>query len=144
VATTVIDAGLFALCTLVLAGTALVAARWTCGAIGAVANFALNRAWAFRARNGSPGPQAARYGLTAFAAVSLATLAWWLLREATGWDPRLLHLMSMAVVWVAFTYPLLRSWVLPASTTLSAGAGGSLARRRRDAGGQGDCYSASA
>lgn len=117
-ASTAVDAGLFCLCTLLLAGgTALLAARWACGAIGAVSNFTLNRCWVFRARfgrtNGIWG-QAGRYAVTALSAVSLATLAWWLLRRIIGGDPRLLHILSLALVWVCFTYPLLRGWVFRA------------------------------
>lgn len=110
-ATTALDAGLFALGTVVLAGPALVAMRWISGAVGAAANFSLNRAWAFRGPGGCVARQAARYAATALAAVTLATLAWWALRAATGWDPRLLHLVSLAGVWFAFTFPVMRAWV---------------------------------
>lgn len=111
VATTVLDAGLFALGTLVLAGPALVAARWASGAVGAAANFALNRTWVFRPRDERARGQALRYAAAAACAVTLATGLWWLLRSATGWDPRLLHLASMAAIWLAFTFPVMRDWV---------------------------------
>ncbi|MBI5500266.1 MAG: GtrA family protein [Deltaproteobacteria bacterium] len=111
VATTALDAGLFALATLFLAGPALAAARWTSGAIGAIANFALNRRWAFRTRDQAALPQLGRYAVAASAAVTLATLVWWSLHAATGWDPRLLQLASMAIVWLGFTWPVLRRWV---------------------------------
>ena len=111
VATTVLDAGLFALATPLLAGPALTAARWGSGAIGAVANFALHRRWAFRARGEPALPQLGRYAAAAGAAVPLATLVWWLLLAATGWDPRLLQLASMALVWLGFTFPILHRWV---------------------------------
>jgi putative flippase GtrA len=110
-ATTALDAGLFALGTLFLVGPALLALRWLSGAVGAVANFSLNRAWAFRGPGGHAARQAGRYAVTALAAVTLATLVWWALRAATGWDPRLLHLASLAGVWLVFTYPVLRAWV---------------------------------
>lgn len=110
-ATTALDAGLFALGTLFLVGPALLALRWLSGAVGAVANFSLNRAWAFRGLGGHAARQAGRYAVTALAAVTLATLAWWALRAVTGWDPRLLHLVSLAGVWLVFTYPVLRAWV---------------------------------
>jgi putative flippase GtrA len=109
--TTVIDAGLFAVCAALLCGLTLVWARWVCGAIGAVCNFALNRAWAFRARRALVLPQLGRYGLMAILSVSLATLVWWLLRLTTGLDPRLLHLMSLGLVWLCFSFPMLRGWV---------------------------------
>ncbi len=113
--TTALDAGLFALCLLTLAGRTLLVARWVCGAVGAVANFALNRGWTFDAgRAGTGRRQLCRYALTAAAAVTLATAIWWLLGLCCGWDPRLLHLLSMALVWVGFTYPLLRRWVFVA------------------------------
>ncbi|MBN1771627.1 MAG: GtrA family protein [Deltaproteobacteria bacterium] len=110
-ATTALDAGLFALGTLFLVGPALLVMRWLSGAVGAVANFLLNRAWAFRGPRGHAARQAGRYALTALGAVTLATLVWWALRGATGWDPRLLHLASLAGVWLAFTFPVMRAWV---------------------------------
>jgi putative flippase GtrA len=119
--TTVIDAGLFAVCAALLpsafrlptpdCGLTLVWARWACGAIGAICNFTLNRAWAFRARRALILPQLGRYGVMALASVSLATLIWWLLRVATGLDPRLLHLLSLGLVWLCFSFPMLRGWV---------------------------------
>jgi putative flippase GtrA len=115
VATTALDAGLFALCTLLMVGPALLAARWGSGAVGAVANFVLNRRWAFRARGTRAAPQVGRYSVTALVAVSLATAVWWLLHATTGWDPRLLHILSMAAVWLAFTFPVLRAWVFRAT-----------------------------
>ncbi len=111
-ASTVLDAGLFAVCTLFWAGgVALLIARWVCGALGAAGNFSLNRAWAFGARRQGLFSQAARYTLTAVISVSLATGLWWLLVRLTGWDPRLIHLLSLGLVWLGFTFPLLRSWV---------------------------------
>jgi putative flippase GtrA len=128
-ATTALDAGLFALCTLVLVGPLLVLARWLCGALGAASNFLLNRVWAFGARRGRLWAQGLRYAATALVAVTLATALWWLLLQLTGWDPRLLHPLSLALVWLGFTFPTLRRWVFrrqagrrPART---AGAGGS-------------------
>lgn len=110
-ATTAVDAGLFALCTLALASSALLWARWLCGAIGAVCNFALNRVWAFRSRHDAAWGQLWKYGVTAAMSVTLATLVWWGLRFLTGWDPRVLHLMSLGLVWLVVSYPLLRRWV---------------------------------
>ncbi len=114
--TTLIDFGLFSLCALVALGSALTWARWLSGAVGAVCNFALNRGWAFHSHDRA-APQALRYGLTALAAVSAATLLFAGLRLATPWDPRLLHLLSLGLVWVGFTFPMLRAWVFrrPAS-----------------------------
>jgi putative flippase GtrA len=130
--TTALDAGLFALATLFLAGPPLTAARWGTGALGAVANFLLNRRWAFRVRGQAALPQAGRYALTALAAVSLATAIWWMLSAATGRDPRLLHLASLGVVWLGFTFPVLRAWVfvVPRSTS-SAAAPGAAGRSSR-------------
>lgn len=115
-ATTLLDAGLFALCTLLFAGgAALLAARWLCGAVGAVANFSLNRAWAFDADGQGLLGQVGRYAVTSLAAISLATAVWWLLRLTTGWDPRALHLLSLGLIWVAFTFPVMRRWVFGAT-----------------------------
>jgi putative flippase GtrA len=109
---TALDFGLFALCTFLTAGlTALAVARWVTGALGAGCNFALNRAWAFKSTDSGVWGQAWRYALAAVSAVSIATLLWIFIHSATGWDPRLVHLVSMALVWLGFTYPLLRGWV---------------------------------
>lgn len=108
---TAVDAGLFALASLALAGAALVTARWWAGAMGALANFGLNRCWAFRQAGSTLGRQATRYAVTAALAVTLATALWWVLASTTTLDIRLLHLVSMAAVWLAFTFPLLRGWV---------------------------------
>ena len=110
--TTLIDLGLFSLLTLVVAGTgALIAARGLSGAIGAASNFALNRLVAFRSNGEGLVGQIGRYAVTALASVTLATVAFALLRGATGLDPRLLHPASLALVWLIFTYPMLRGFV---------------------------------
>ena len=114
-ATTVLDAGLFMICALLLSGPALLLARWLCGGVGALSNFALNRAWAFRERRGGAGGQLGRYALMAAAAVTLATALWWGLCRGVGLGPRLAHITSMALVWCGFTLPLLRGWVFRAS-----------------------------
>ena len=115
--TTVLDVGLFALFSFLLVGPALLIARWFCGAIGAVANFTANRLWAFSdsGKKQQAGQQLGRYALVAVSAVSLATAIWWILGRLTGGDPRLLHVISMALVWLGFTFPLLRRWVFSAS-----------------------------
>ena len=119
---TALDFGLFALCTFLTAGlTALAVARWVTGALGALCNFALNRVWAFKSTGGSLIGQAWRYALAAVSAVSLATLLWVLIHSLTGWDPRLVHLVSMALVWLGFTYPLLRGWVFANGSGRMAG-----------------------
>jgi putative flippase GtrA len=114
-ATTALDAGLFALCALTLVGKSLLVARWVCGAVGALANFLLNRGWAFRCREAGVAAAAGRYAVTALAAVSIATGLFWGLTALLAWDPRALHLLSMAAVWLTFTYPLLRRWVFAPS-----------------------------
>jgi putative flippase GtrA len=140
IASTALDAGLFALATLTFGGLALVAARWITGALGAIANFALNKRWAFAERS-SPAKatraqvaQGGRYALVALLSVSLGTGLWWLLHALTGADPRLLQLLTMAVVWLLFSYPLMRRWVFATSTSQapqsSGGAGRSNSRVR--------------
>jgi len=115
--TTVLEVTLFALCTLMWAKTTtLVVARWVCGSVGAGSNFTLNRYWTFRRRNGDMKGaawlhQAGRYAVTALVAVSAATSLWWILVWATSYDPRIMHLVSMAVVWIFFTFPLMNRWV---------------------------------
>jgi putative flippase GtrA len=122
--TTSFEILLFALTTLILAGHALLCARWIVGALGAVANFLLNRVWAFRATGAQDGArsQAFRYGTTALISVSLATALWWALKLFTGLDVRLLHITSMAVVWLVFTFPMLRGWVFSARSPASYGS----------------------
>ena len=128
--TTVLDAGLFALCTLFFAGgAALLLARWLCGAVGAVANFSLNRAWAFDARGAGVLRQAGRYALTSLLAISLATAVWWLLRLTTGWDPRALHLLSLGLIWLGFTFPMMKRWVFRAPPAAKPLAGHTWCRR---------------
>ncbi|HOX45401.1 MAG TPA: GtrA family protein [Myxococcota bacterium] len=114
-ASTALDLGLFALLSLVLVGArGLVLARWVCGALGAAANFLANRRFAFRASAEPWARQAGRFAVTAAVAVSLATLLWWALWRWTGWDPRLLHPMSLAAIWLLFTFPAMRVWVFRA------------------------------
>ena len=110
-----LDAGLFALCTLVwTGGQALVLARWICAALSAVGNFAGNRSFAFGSAQ-PLGRQLGRYGLAALVGISLTTATWWALATSTGWDPRLTHLISLILVWAGFTFPVLRRWVFPAA-----------------------------
>jgi putative flippase GtrA len=107
-----LDAGLFGLCTLIWAGgVALLVARWLCAAASALLNFTGNRRWVFARRGGRFDRQLARYSLAALAGISLATLVWWALVGWTAWDPRLLHLISLSLVWLGFTFPVLRGWV---------------------------------
>ncbi len=118
-ATTALDVGLFALCTLFFAGgAALLAARWLCGAVGALANFSLNRAWAFEGARGRGAlGQAGRYAVTSLLAITLASAIWWLLQLTTAWDPRALHLLSLGLIWLSFTFPVMRRWVFARTST---------------------------
>lgn len=114
-ATTALDWTLFCLAALWATGAgALLLARWMSGAVGATANYALNRRWAFRARGEPKATQALRYAVTALTAVTLATLLFGVLHAATGASPRLLHPVSLAGVWLVFTFPLLSRWVFRA------------------------------
>lgn len=106
------EIAVFALCTVLIAGgSALVVARWVCGLVGGVGNFLLNRLWAFGAARAPARGQVARFAATALTAVSLATACWYVLYTLTGWDPRLVHVASIVIVWMTFTYPVLRGWV---------------------------------
>lgn len=106
-----IDAGLFALCTLFWAGiSALVIARGACACSSAVFNFAANRSWAFKS-TGKVRKQLLRYIAAAAMGIGLATGTWWFIQSSTGWNPRLVHLLSLVLVWALFTYPVLRRWV---------------------------------
>lgn len=114
VVTAALDLGLFLLLALLLSGTLVVVARWISGAAGALSNFVINRRWAFAARGARDGKardQLARYAFVALGAVTLATFVFALLKTRTHLDLRIAHLASMALVWAAFTYPLLRVWV---------------------------------
>jgi putative flippase GtrA len=110
--TTTLDLLLFVICLqLFVAGSALVLARWACGAIGATANLLLNRRWAFSATGERLSGQALRYTVIALGSVSLATAVWYLLQRYTPLDPRVLHPISLFLVWPVFTFPMLRKWV---------------------------------
>ena len=106
-----IDAGLFALCTLLWAGlSALVVARGACACSSAVFNFAANRSWAFKS-TGKVRGQLLRYIAAATSGIGIATGTWWFIQSRTGWNPRIVHLLSLVLVWALFTYPVLRRWV---------------------------------
>lgn len=112
--TSALDLGLFVLSSLFVSGALLVVARWFSGAVGALANFAINRRWAFAAKGAArerPARQLSRYAIVAGGAVTIATFVFALLKLTTPLDLRLLHLASLALVWALFTYPLLRGWV---------------------------------
>lgn len=112
--TSALDVGLFALASTFVGGLALLLARWLTSAVGALANFAINRRWAFAASDAEHAKlsrQAARYGCVALVSITLGTASWWLMRQLTPWDPRLLHVLSLALVWLVFTFPALRGWV---------------------------------
>lgn len=110
--TTALDLLLFLVCLhLVVAGSALVLARWICGAVGASANLLLNRRWVFGAAGDKLAGQALRYAIMAVGSVTLATLVWFGLNKFTALDPRILHPISLFVVWPLFTFPMLRIWV---------------------------------
>jgi putative flippase GtrA len=94
-----------------MAQRTLVAARWLVGAGGATVNFVLNRRWALGRRDLSSRRQGLRYAVTAFPAVCLGTFIGWLGLISTHWDPRLLHVLSMILVWLSFTYPMFKRWV---------------------------------
>ena len=111
VITTALDVALFALCTVTLAKHHLTAARAACALVGALANFALNRAWAFRHWYSGPASRLGRYAVTALTAVVIGTALWHLLWHTTHADPRLLQLISMALIWALFTFPMFRAWV---------------------------------
>jgi putative flippase GtrA len=112
VCTMTLDMSLFALCFALIhsTGTLLLLARFFCGALGALSNFLLNRRLAFRSE-GSPLEELGKYAIVAASAVTLATLLWWILDRQTAIDPRVLHPLSAALVWLGFTYPMLKKWV---------------------------------
>ncbi len=106
-----IDAGLFAACTLFWAGmSVLVIARGLCACASAIFNFMANRSWAFNS-TGKVRKQLIRYVVAAATGIGMTTTTWWLIQSRTGWNPRLVHLLSLLLVWMFFTYPVLRRWV---------------------------------
>ena len=109
-----IDAGLFAFVTLFWAGMGtLVIARGVCAGTSAVFNFLANRTWAFKSK-GKMRKQLTRYVLAAVAGIGMTTATWWFIQSRTGWNPRLVHLLSLVLVWAFFTFPVLRRWVFVA------------------------------
>lgn len=105
------ELAVFSVCSFVLVGPALLAARWLVGATGASVNFVFNRRWAFEATHERKRAQSARFAVTALLAVSLGTTLFWAAGVLTHADPRALHGLSMGTVWVAFTYPMMKRWV---------------------------------
>lgn len=97
------------------AGGRLVLLRWGAGLVGAVANFALNRNLVFapasKVGTKTRHSSAIRYAVTALTAVTLSTILWETLVALTRLDVRLLHPVSMAVVWLIFTFPTMKRWV---------------------------------
>lgn len=102
----------FCICSVLIAGPVLMAARWLLGVTGAVANFTLNRRWAFaESRAHDATAQGLRYALTVGAGVTLATLLWWAVVSLTDWNTRVVHVVTMMAVWLSFTYPMFKVWV---------------------------------
>ncbi len=103
---------LFGIASALMVGPILLALRWMLGATGAVANFTLNRRWAFETdEQTNTAAQGLRFAVTALCGVSMSTALWWAVVQQTGWDPRVVHLVTMISVWFVFTYPMFKLWV---------------------------------
>ncbi len=113
-ATGSLELALFAACTLVLPAKRLVVARWAVGAFGSSLNYVVNRRWAFGRRDDRKRAQGVRFALTTLTSITLATAAWARI-AGTGLDPRLAHVLSVALVWPLFTFPMMRRWVFRAT-----------------------------
>jgi putative flippase GtrA len=83
---------------------------------GAVANFALGRAWVFRLHAGHWTGQAARYALVSGASAAFNTLGEWLLHDTArvAYVPaRLLVSLAVSLLW---NFPVQRRFVFREST----------------------------
>lgn len=101
--------------SILVSGPILVLARWIGGLVGGGLNYGLNRWWVFGRGAGRPSSegmkQMGRFGATAVGSVTISTTVWVLLYTVTGADPRVLHPVAMMLVWLVFTFPVLKLWV---------------------------------
>jgi putative flippase GtrA len=109
VATAVDFATMIALVELAGARAPVATAVGACS--GAVTNFALGRTWAFGARDGAIGPQAARYAVVSSASAAWNAFGEWLAHDVANVPYVLARACVALVVSLAWNYPMQRWFV---------------------------------
>jgi putative flippase GtrA len=94
-----------------LAGVNYVLATWIGTIVGALANFTINKAWAFRARDMPAVPAVARFLGVQAGASGLHTAGVWILTRFGRLPYPVSKLVIAAVVYLTWNYPLNRWFV---------------------------------
>jgi putative flippase GtrA len=89
-----------------LAHVDYVLATFIGSAIGATANFLINRAWAFAATDGHLGHQAFRHALVQAGAAGLHTTGVWAFTRGLGAPYLIAKALVAVLTYVAWNYPL--------------------------------------
>lgn len=109
-ATTALDFG-----TLVglteLAGVNYVLATWLGTVVGALANFIINKLWAFSARDAPAAPALGRFVVVQAGASALHTAGVWALTRFARFPYPASKAVVAATVYLIWNYPLNRRWV---------------------------------
>lgn len=110
--TSLLDLSIFTLASLLFIGPALVFSRVFSSTIGALSNFFLNQRWAFKHRvRRKTSAELGKYALTALGAISLGTLIFCLFIQIFPTYPKTIHIVSLALVWLSYSYPMMKGWV---------------------------------
>jgi putative flippase GtrA len=94
-----------------LAGVNYVAATWIGTVVGSLSNFAINKVWAFRARDVPAVRAIARFAAVQVGASGLHTAGVWTLTRFAGLPYPVSKLIVAAAVYLAWNYPLNRRFV---------------------------------
>jgi putative flippase GtrA len=94
-----------------LAGVNYVLATALGSLVGSTSNFLINRRWAFRARDGHLGHQAARYVAAQLGSASLHTSGVWLLTRFGGVRYLVAKVVVATLAYLVWNYPVNRYWV---------------------------------
>ena len=108
--TTALDLGTLVALT-ELAGVNYVLATWIGTIVGALANFTINKIWAFYARDMPAAPALARFVAVQTGASGLHTGGVWLLTRFAGLPYPASKLLVAAIVYLSWNYPLNRWFV---------------------------------
>jgi putative flippase GtrA len=84
------------------------AAAATGALAGAIANFTLNRFWAFRSKDKALVKQAAQYAAGSLMTLLVLEAVLWIIVERLGADARVAWLPAKLFTWAAFSYPFQR------------------------------------
>jgi putative flippase GtrA len=92
-------------------GVNYVLATWMGTVVGSVSNFLINKHWAFQAKDTPPQRELGRFLLVQAGASMLHTAGVWLLTRYAGFHYLESKLIAALVVYLAWNYPLNRSFV---------------------------------